>query len=158
LPSFFDRYQAQFLSVVLVVQVVAGVYAYSMDVIHPFSQAKAVAQFIRSQPKETQLVAGAIDVFTQSVSGYLDQPIFYPERDRLGTYVSSDGTALRLAPQQLIETVARQPSGENSLIVLNKPLSNPLPTLPNWTLTEVAQFKDGIVRVENYSLYSLRRG
>lgn len=160
LPRFFDRYQAQFLSVVLVVQVVAGVYAYTMDLVNPFSAAKDVAQLIRSQlrsqPGEPRLVAGAIDVFTQSVSGYLDQPIFYPERDRLGTYISSDNRALRPTGQELVEIVTKTPGGDNSLLVLNKPL-DPIPQIPNWSLTEIAQFDRAIVRVENYTLYSLRR-
>ncbi|MBM0743455.1 hypothetical protein JOY44_17870 [Phormidium sp. CLA17] len=156
LPGFFDRYQAQFLSVVLVVQVVAGVYAYTLDLVNPFSAARAVAQFIRSQPGEPRLVAGAIDVFTQSVSGHLDQPIFYPERDRLGTYISSDQRALRPTSQQLVEVITKVPGGDNSLLILNKPL-NPVPKIPNWSLTEIAQFQNAIVRVENYSLYSLRR-
>ena len=161
LPVFFDRYQAQFLSVVLVVQVVAGVYAYTMDLVNPFSEAKAVAQFIRSQlhsqPGEARLVAGVIDVFTQSVSGYLDQPIFYPERDRLGTYISSDNRALRPTAQDLVEVLAKAPGGGNSLLVLNKPLTQPLPMMPNWSLTKIAGFDRAIVRVENYTLYSLRR-
>ncbi|MCY7390909.1 MAG: hypothetical protein LH647_05230, partial [Leptolyngbyaceae cyanobacterium CAN_BIN12] len=118
--------------------------------------AQLIRSQLRSQPGEPRLVAGAIDVFTQSVSGYLDQPIFYPERDRLGTYISSDNRALRPTGQDLVAIVTKTPGGDNSLLVLNKPL-DPVPQIPNWSLTEIVRFHRAIVRVENYTLYSLRR-
>lgn len=154
---FFDRYRTQFVTVVLVVQVVAGVYAYTMDLFHPFSEAKAVAQYLRRQQLDQSLIAGGIDVFTQSVSGHLDQSIFYPERDRMGTYISSDNSSQRLSPQQYLERVARQPGVEKAVLVLNFPIKEALPALPGWNVQELARFNRGIVKVENFYLYQLQR-
>jgi hypothetical protein len=154
---FFDRYRTQFVTVVLIVQVIAGAYAYTMDLFHPFSEAKAVAQSLRRQHLDRSFIAGGLDVFTQSVSGYLDQPIFYPERDRPGTYISSDNSSQRLSPQQYLERVARQPGIEKAVLVLNFPLQEPLPSFPGWTLQELARFDRGIVKVENFYLYQFQR-
>jgi hypothetical protein len=154
---FFDRYRSQFVTVVLVVQVIAGVYAYTMDLFHPFSEAKAVAQYLRRQQLDRSFIAGGIDVFTQSVSGHLDQPIFYPERDRMGTYISSDNSSQRLSPQQYLDRVVRQPGVEKAVFVLNFPLQEPLPSLPGWNLQELARFDRGIVKVENFYLYQFEK-
>lgn len=155
--SFFNRYQTQFVSVVLAVQLIAGSYAFGMDFFNPFSQAKAVAQFIQRENLGDRFIAGSIDVFTQSVSGHLDQPIFYPERDRLATYISSDNTAQRLNPDQLLVRVSQAKGSDNALLVLNTPLPKPLKSISNWGLQELATFNRGIVKVENYYLYLFQR-
>ncbi|MBF2027147.1 MAG: hypothetical protein IGS48_10330 [Oscillatoriales cyanobacterium C42_A2020_001] len=155
--NFFKRYQTRFVAVVLVVQVIAGGYAYGMDLLHPFSQSKAVAQLVQRPDFKNYLVAGSIDVFTQSVSGHLDQPIFYPERDRLGTYISSDNTAQRLTTEQLLTRVTQATPSDSALLVLTRPLETPLPTFPNWGIQPLPPLPRAIVRVENYHLYRLQR-
>lgn len=155
--NFFKRYQTQFVAVVLVVQVIAGGYAYGMDLWHPFSQSKAIAQLIQRPDFKNYLVAGSIDVFTQSVSGHLDQSIFYPERDRLGTYISSDNTAQRLTTEQLLTRVTQKATSGNALLVLTRPLEAPLPAFPNWGIQPLPPLPRAIVRVENYHLYRLQR-
>ncbi|MDX2243969.1 MAG: hypothetical protein NW224_25105 [Leptolyngbyaceae cyanobacterium bins.302] len=154
---FFQRYQSQFLGVVLAVQVIAGFYAYTMDWVHPFSQARLVAQFVRQENLQNYFIAGAIDSFTQSVSGHLDQPIFYPERKRLGTYISSDNRAERLNSQLLLARVAEAATSDQALLVLNKPLDTPIPTIPNWGIQPLPGLQPAIVKVENYYLYLFQR-
>ena len=155
--AWWQQSAPRFVGVVLVVQVIAGAYAYGMDLVHPFSQAKLVAQWVRQNRLETATIAGALDVFTQSVSGHLDLPIFYPERQRLGTYISSDNQAQRLLAPDLLARVTQSATTEPVILVLTSPLPEGIFPSPPWRLEPLPSLPPAIVKVENYSLYRLQR-
>ena len=70
---------------ILCVQVLAGVYAYTSDLFYPFSASYQTAQVI-----ETQLDSLPVLAIHQRpispISGYLDQPLYYPEAKRFGSF------------------------------------------------------------------------
>ncbi|WP_287128258.1 hypothetical protein [Candidatus Cyanaurora vandensis] len=79
----------QFINVVLGVQAVAGVLAFSLDVRYPFSTAQAMARLIQQQDPDWLLV-GSRDYALSPVAGYLDRAIYYPESGRFNRFVVWD--------------------------------------------------------------------
>src|SRR5205823_6824313 len=86
------------LTVLLVVQVIAGVFAVSLDLAYPFSDGLQMARFIRAHHLEHTEIVGLPDTASSTVAGYLDRPIYYLAGARLGTYVVWDTARERLQP------------------------------------------------------------
>jgi hypothetical protein len=79
---------------ILIIQLVAAVMAVGFETIRPFSQAKPAAEYIRSQFPGSIILAYE-DVGTSSVSAYLDQPVYYPQSGRFGTFIIWNAARLR---------------------------------------------------------------
>jgi len=72
---------------VLALYVLYGGKWIAQDLMHPYSTAKMAADFIKRQSLENSLIVGDPDFVTQSVSGYLDKPIYYTASRSMGRYV-----------------------------------------------------------------------
>ena len=79
------KVSAAVFTVVLIVQALAGGYAYTSDLLYPFSASYQTAQVI-----ETRLDPLPILAINQRpispISGYIDREIFYPEADKFGSF------------------------------------------------------------------------
>ena len=64
----------------LFVQILAGLYAFTVQLIIPFSAGKETARYIRQEKSDRFLIAGDQDISLETVSSYLDQEVFYFSR------------------------------------------------------------------------------
>ena len=87
LEQFTRKYRKFFIQIILCIHLLAASVAFTCDLSFPFSQGKAVADFIKNQDLENMMIVGIYDNATAAVSGYLNKPIFYPQINRLGTFV-----------------------------------------------------------------------
>ncbi len=73
---------------ILIVHCVGGVTAARLELIYPFSNGKAVAEFIIDEELDDMLIAGvAPDDLTLEVLGYLEKDEFYyPRSERFGSF------------------------------------------------------------------------
>jgi hypothetical protein len=120
-----DYSRSVFLSVLLVLQLIAGTYAYYQDLVRPFSSAKLVARFIKQKGLADMLIIGSNDHEITSVSGYLDRKIFCPESSTYIGFVVNNTSRhniefSELAPATKAVMDARHTN--EALLILNYPL------------------------------------
>ncbi len=80
LNNLLKSYQNTVIAAILYTHVVAGVFAFTMDLYYPFSVTKEIARFIVNQHMEDILVVGDVDYINYvgpSLSGYLGKQVYY---------------------------------------------------------------------------------
>jgi hypothetical protein len=93
-----------FLPSLLALQVVAGVYAWTILYGAPFSGSKAAADFIRQHGYANLPIVGSKEANVSPVTAYLNRPIYYPDSARYGTYHRESD----IRPELTIQEVTRQ--------------------------------------------------
>ena len=145
--------RAALLTVVLGLHVVAGAFAVASDWATPFSDGRAVADFINTEDRHDSVIIGYPDTASSTVAGYLQRDVYFPQGGRFGNYIIWD--TRRVDPAQPLAEILpafASVDGPDVLILRTDPLAV-LP--PNVELVGV--FDDGIVTDEHFWLYTLRR-
>ena len=75
-----------FLTAVLIFQAAAGIHAYTVDLLHPFSASKAVASYIQTHQLEAASLFSQDDRNATGVAAYLNRQLYYPQRQALGSF------------------------------------------------------------------------
>ena len=101
------RMERLFLPLILALQVVAGAYAWTLHLMTPFSASKLAADFIRQHGYANLLIIGSRELNVTPVTAYLDQPIYYPDSKRFGTFSCENSARHDLSPQELLQSVAQ---------------------------------------------------
>lgn len=153
-----ERGRSIFLTVILVVQMIAGIYAYYQDLVRPFSSAKLVARFIKQKGLSDMLIIGSNDHEITSVSGYLDRKIFCPESRTYIGFVVNNTTRHNIEFEELsveTEKVMDARHVNEALLILNYPLG----AIPRGFKVEcLNQFDKSIQGDERFYLYKISRG
>jgi hypothetical protein len=147
------------LTVLLVIQCVAGLFAYGMDLVYPFSQARNTAQLIQQQTLADLRIVGDRDWAALGVSGYLDRPMYYPASDRVGSFVIWNNRRGNLPVADVVDRINRQLTLHNTdlLLVLNYPLTPEDAARFHHPPQQLARFSGAIVEDENFYLYRIRQ-
>ncbi|HEY9734082.1 MAG TPA: hypothetical protein V6C89_19385 [Drouetiella sp.] len=152
-----DQTRALVLTLILILQVVAGIYAYAQDLVRPFSSAKLVARFIKQKGLQNMLIIGSNDHEITPVSGYLDRKIYCPEsKTYIGIVVNNTSRhniefkELAVAAKNVMD--ARHVN--EALLILNYPLG----AVPDGFKVEgLNQFDKSIQGDERFYLYKISR-
>ena len=154
--SFFYQRRNQYLTTILLIHVVAGIFAYTRDLNDPFSASKEVAAFIETQGFKESLIIGRKDFAVSPISALLNQEIYYPESDEFGSFIvwkkrpnlkSKD--LLGKVNQALIKNNQNQ-----ALLILSSRLKTKSSDL---SISELFTSSQSIVFDETYHLYFVRR-
>ncbi len=149
-----ERYRSGFITGLLAIHVVAGVWASGMDLIFPFSASRDAARFIeRHYPREVVIV-GHVDTAVMAVAGYLHRPIYYPRYRQFGTFIVFDHQRRRVTFDEVVAQVNELVS-ETRRDVLLLATREPAFGTP---FDLVQRFDDAIVESERYRLYLARPG
>ena len=151
------------LTVILSAQLIAGVYAVSMDYIHPFSAGKATAQYIETNGFTNSTILGSQHRQASVISGYLDIPIYYPELGRSGSFWRNDH-AIMPSEQNLLKDIdflIHKDPNHSVVLALTEPL-NIVSTyntaeFPNIRISFLTKFDRTIVEDEKFYLYLAQR-
>ncbi|WP_148096702.1 hypothetical protein, partial [Aphanothece sacrum] len=84
---FVNHYKTIFIMIILWLQLIAGGVAFGRDLLTPYSASRATANFIKENNLFTNIIVGSEDFTVSPISGYLNQKIYYPENQKLGSYV-----------------------------------------------------------------------
>jgi hypothetical protein len=170
-----------FLPSLLVLQVLAGAYVWTVHLATPFSNSKRAAEFIWRSGYANLPIVGSKEDVVSPVTAYLGRRIYYPDSARYGTFFSATTAKRDLSPQEVTHAVARLATTEHRdiLLVLNgsvdmvrngvvEPAQSvwlfpdggislaPEPPIPScMQMSLLAQFQ-GAMGDENYSLYIIR--
>ncbi len=145
--------RAVLLTVILGLHVVAGAFAVVSDWTTPFSDGRAVAEYINTNDLHDSVIIGFPDTAASTVAGYLQRDVYFTQGSRFGNFIIWD--TRRIDPAQPLREILSEfasVDGPGVLILRTEPLD----VVPeNVELLEV--FDDGIVTDEHYWLYTLRR-
>ncbi len=141
------------LMIILISQLLAGMVAYIRDLTLPYSASREVTHYlIENQLNDYDLV-GSDDFTISPISGYLNQKIYYPESQALGSFVLFNSRRRSVSDADILEQISRF-SRFPLLLILNHPLEAELSSLSIQPLTE---FKRSFIGNEQYYLYQINR-
>ncbi len=119
------------LTTVLVVHLVAGVQRFALDLAVPNSAGRAAGAYMRAQGLDEEFIVGSRDAEMAPLSGYLGRPIYYPERQEMGSFTlffKGDRQAVDQSEvlRQLLTLLNTHPQ---LVLVLTRQLTSPTPGL-----------------------------
>lgn len=152
ITHYLKKYQKKIITIILLIHMLSGLYAYSMDLIYPFSKSKVTAEFIQNQGLSDELIIGNTDAKVSPISAYIDKKIYYIQYDRLGSFFNNHQRKYLKSQLKLIDkinSVIKNNSSKNVLI-LSYPLNIKTSQLK---ITKVNEFNKSIVAEEQYYIY-----
>ncbi|MCG6551943.1 MAG: hypothetical protein L7F77_06420 [Candidatus Magnetominusculus sp. LBB02] len=125
ISSFSERNKSAVFTTILVLNVVAGVTANTLNYLYPFSANKETAAFIKENGLDKMPILGDKDYAASGVAAYLNRPIYYPVTDRVATFVTWDIRRQSVNPSNVLEYAERysQDEKQDVLLVLTYPPS-----------------------------------
>jgi hypothetical protein len=152
--KFLSDRKNQYVNFLLCIHLLTGIYAYSMDLIYPFSASKEVAKFITDSQLQNNLIIGSQDNEVSPIAALLKQPIYYFESSRYGSFINWNQRKnldfQAVAPTKLNRLI--QQDNRKSLLILSHKLNQEIPGLH---LTEIYNSSQSIAPGETYYLYQV---
>jgi hypothetical protein len=153
------------LTGLLLLQSIAGAHAYAMDLLHPFSNAKATGQYLSQDEFSELTLVGSIDYAMQPVAAYLDRKFYYPESGEYRTFLDW-GPSRRLVPPETVlrDSLRLLKERQRDVVVVTNfqpGTLSPGQTVrlgPDARLQCLARFDGALVADENYHVCLVRSG
>jgi len=148
------RNAGHLFSILLIIHVLVGIYAYSVQLMVPFSAGKETARYIRQQKLDRFLIAGDKDISLETVSSYLDKKVFFFSRNQFSIYMDYDPSQRRILTESGVLNLADsllKSSGDTMVLVMNYSLK----TNQGLNVRKVHSFEKIIVPDDGYYLYFL---
>lgn len=157
LGQFLNQRQCQFFTGLLILQLLAGITAYSLDWQHPFSQAQTAAHLLQQRSLAALPLAGDRDWAALTLAGYLDRPVYYPASDRIGTYLIWNNQRADQPFPVILPRLNRWLQAQTSpaILVFNYPLPPLAIAQLNGTVEALGAREGAIVADENFYLYQV---
>lgn len=153
--NFVTYHQKYFLIIILWLQVVAGIVAFSRDLITPYSSSKVTAEFIQKNQLSKHFIVGSEDFTIAPISGYLNQRIYYPESEELGSYVLFNNNRKIVDDADIIKQISKIVTQENKnvLLIMNREFLGKSPSLK---IEFIEKFTQSFIYNEKYYLYLVK--
>lgn len=149
--NFSNKSKNAFIMVLLYLQLLAGITAYSRDLMIPYSASRATAQYINNRGLNHLFIVGSRDVAVSPISGYLRRKIYYPERQDLGSFVLFTNQRQEVNQEEVLRQVRELLKIHDSiLLILNYPLELPQTEL---NIEFLEKFQESLIYNEKYHLY-----
>ncbi|HKR07123.1 MAG TPA: hypothetical protein VJY62_20970 [Bacteroidia bacterium] len=163
ISKFNLRFKISFAYAIICLQVISAGIAYSLDLARPFSEGKAVAEFLINKNLSKKTIAVSNQNGGPAVSGYLDKKIFYPETNQLGSFCKWNTTPFMIDQSTLISRIGGL-SENDFVLVMNDTVftSEAMPgetvfSNNNIRIFYLSKFDEGIIRNENYWIYEVKK-
>ncbi len=153
--TFVSHHQKPFILIILWLQVVAGIVAFSRDIITPYSSSKITAQFIQKNNLIDNFIVGSEDFTIAPISGYLNQKIYYPETQELGSYVLFNNSRTIVDDFNIIDQITQIIDNEKKdiLLITNREF---LAESSNLSIQFLEKFTKSFIYNEKYYLYLVK--
>ncbi len=146
------HHKKSFIMIILWLQVIAGIVAFSRDLIRPYSSSKITADYIKNNNLNNNFIMGSEDFTIAPISGYLNQKIYYPESKKLGSYVLFNNTRKIVNDDDIIEQVIQiiKSQTKDVLLITNREFSIDSSQL---NIRFLDKFTNSFIYNEKYYLY-----
>lgn len=154
--SYFKKNQKRVITLILVIQMISGIYAYSMDLIHPFSKSKVAANYIKKEGLTKSFIIADKDTIISPISAYANIKIYYLAYEKLGSFFENPQTKFIKNQSELVDKIKLeiQDSKIKNILILSYPLNIKTNELK---FTKLKEFKNSIVGEERYYIYAVER-
>ena len=159
--NFIKIFGNIFLGFVLASSIIATPAAYYFDYKYPFSNGKYVAEYIEENfDKDNMVIVGYKDWAVQTIAGYLDKEMYYPNLKEVKKLVLMDDDRLIEESTEVIFQEADSFTRKNDTVLVIKYIApvreSEIPTKYNFEMLDT-EFDNSIVTSENYYLYLFDR-
>ncbi|MBA2340030.1 MAG: hypothetical protein H0V88_06525 [Pyrinomonadaceae bacterium] len=155
LTEYLSGYRKKFLTAILCVHLVAGVFAMSMDLLYPFSPIKSTAEFINKQKMSDLLVVGSVDYEVSPLTAYINQKIYQPQSNKFGTFHIMKYGRENKSDEEVLDRVSELLTsiGQDVLLISSHQIKA---SAPHLCISELWEFNKTIIG-QNYFLYLVRK-
>ncbi|MDY6897033.1 MAG: hypothetical protein SWZ49_03010 [Cyanobacteriota bacterium] len=154
IASYLKTNQKKIIASILVIQMMSGIYAYSMDLIHPFSKSKIAANYIKQEGLTESFILADKNTVVSPISAYANVKIYYLAYEKLGSFFDNPQTNFIKNQSELVDKVkfAIQNSRRKNILILTYPLEIKTSELK---FTKLKDFKNSILGEERYYIYTV---
>jgi hypothetical protein len=136
-----------------------GIFAFSRDMIIPFSSSKETSVYIKKQYKDNLndiFIVGSRDYTMSPISGYINRKIYYPEIQKISSFVLFTTQRQKVDHGEILSQLSQIIKKQSNpiLLILNKPLETSSTELK---IDPIKEFKKGFNYDEQYYLYSVSK-
>ena len=154
--SLFQKIFNAFLTFILLVSLGGTIIAYYYDYKLPFSNGKNVASYIEKKYNEDYVIIGYQDYTSETVAGYLDKKIYYPESDRFSKLVKWDNRSFVDNKDLLKKIFYFFDNGNKVLLILDEKTIEFKKMLDCFN-GNVVKFDNSINNSENFFVYDFNK-
>ncbi|MEO0756840.1 MAG: hypothetical protein AAFY78_08195 [Cyanobacteria bacterium J06648_16] len=147
---------------ILWVQCLAGIGRYAYNYFLPFSASRAASDYILEQGWNDEFIVGSRDAQMAPIAGYLDRSIYYPERQKIGSFTlftedRKEDVTYGDIFSQIQQLLEQDPSLSRVLLILHRPLEieTDAPDVQGLTVTPDQSFTHS--QEEEYHLFWVER-
>ncbi|MDJ0661376.1 MAG: hypothetical protein QNJ42_18080 [Crocosphaera sp.] len=153
--NFVTYHKKSFLLIILWLQVIAGIVAFSRDLITPYSSSKVTAEFIQKNEFSDYFIMGSEDFTIAPISGYLNQKIYYPESKKFGSYVLFNNKRKVVSDADIVKQISQVMTQENKniLLIMNRNFTG---QSHNLKIEFIEKFTNSFIYNEKYYLYLVK--
>ncbi|MGK7940790.1 MAG: hypothetical protein AB4062_11710 [Crocosphaera sp.] len=153
--DFILRQKKSLIIIILWLQVIAGIVAFSRDLVTPYSSSKITANYIKNNNLTNHFIMGSEDFTIAPISGYLNQKIYYPESQKLGSYVLFNNTRKIVDEDDIIKQIIEIVSSQKKdiLLIANREFSGNSSQL---NIQFLDKFTNSFIYNEKYYLYLIK--
>ena len=155
ITEFLVSYRKYVIGIILWLQVIAGIVAFSRDLSIPYSSSRMAANFIQQNNLDDYLIFGSEDFTIAPISGYLNKKIYYPETKKMGSYVLFNNSRQPTNDLEIISQIEKRilNQNENILLILNHEL---LEYSDNLDIVLLKKFMKSFIYNEKYYIYLVK--
>ena len=151
--KFVKKHRTTFIMVILSTQLIGGVFAFSRDLLIPYSASREAANFIKSQQLDQMFIVGSRDANVSPLCGYLNRKFYYPEKKGIGSFVLFNKQRSDVDHVAVLEQVSELiKSKKHILLILNSELTTSNSDL---NVSFLAKFTKSFISNERYYLYQV---
>ncbi|MEB3189755.1 MAG: hypothetical protein VKL42_05360 [Snowella sp.] len=152
--AWVKRHFFTFLMILLYCQLVSGLVGYIRDLTLPYSASRATARYLQVHQLNQFSLIGSEDFTMTPISGYLGQKIYYPESQKMGSFVLFNRQRQPVNDLEILQQVqAKLKESSPIVLILNHPLETSLPSLK---IKPVEKFTHSFIGNEQYYLYLIQ--
>jgi len=150
------RLQTTLLTIILIPSLIASAVAFNYDWKYPFSNGKYVAEYIEKNfNKEKIMIVGYIDYITETVSGYLNKDIYYPNSKSIKKLVDWNNRIANVSNSEIFREANSFVDNYNQILVISSSGVDKSELPLNYYFEKY--FGNAIVSSESYFLYAFNR-
>lgn len=153
--AWVNRHKKTVLILILAAQFIAGVVAFTRNLIVPYSASQETVNYIKKNDLEDLFIVGSQDTVMTPISGYLNRKIYYPESKEIGSFVLYSTRRVDVDREEVLRQTRQllNEQTEKILLILNYELD----LFPeDLKIEAIAKFTNSYIYNEKYYLYLVR--